>query len=176
MISLLVFMLVLNESDLKIATALLLHPEITPGTKPLESEPAMASSAPCEKCAGKNIISLNAKASDNNYWTLPNGTQGEGYMPFIPAVTNPDGIFIELCIDCGWIVGFDSEAVKKAVAELTGEGEEHDDNDDEEEEEEEKEEEEYDSEKDEDYKPDKDEEEEEEEKEEEAARKRRRVD
>ena len=51
-------------------------------------------------------------------------------MPFIPALTSSDGVFMDLCIDCSWIVGFDSEAVKKAVAKLTGDGEEKDGKDD----------------------------------------------
>jgi len=47
----------------------LLQPENPPpgNQRRWTQKPAMASAAPCAKCAGKNFISLNANANDNNY-------------------------------------------------------------------------------------------------------------
>jgi hypothetical protein len=73
--------------------------------------------APCSKCGGKEMLTLVSRGNDNNYWTLPSGEEGEGYMPSFPGLSESDGVEMTLCVDCGTVVGFDSEALKAAIAE-----------------------------------------------------------
>jgi len=69
---------------------------------------------PCEKCSSKELLVLYSKACDNNWWELPSGKTGEGYMPSFPALgmEGGDGLGLTVCVDCGWIQGFDSALVK----------------------------------------------------------------
>eukprot|EP00029_Vermamoeba_vermiformis_P013677 TRINITY_DN8602_c0_g1_i1.p1 TRINITY_DN8602_c0_g1~~TRINITY_DN8602_c0_g1_i1.p1 ORF type:complete len:201 (-),score=13.76 TRINITY_DN8602_c0_g1_i1:87-668(-) len=86
----------------------------------LETAYADSRNIKCEECGGKKIISINSKACDNNRVTLPWGREIEGYCPTIPAVTmsGGDGASFDLCVNCGFIVGFNREAVAAVMEEL----------------------------------------------------------
>jgi len=92
---------------------------------------------PCEKCGSKERLSLISPACDGNHFTLPNGRSGRGYLEDIPAVCSSDGVGIDLCVQCGWIRGFNSALVTAAVSKWEDDQEEDKEDDEDEEEEEE---------------------------------------
>lgn len=69
----------------------------------------------CEKCGEKGILFLGSRACDNNHYELPSGRNGSGYMIVIPNISDSDGVSIRICVECGWIQGFDSARVKAVL-------------------------------------------------------------
>jgi hypothetical protein len=73
---------------------------------------------PCAKCGGRQMLTMCARSCDGNSYTLPNGEAEQGcYMPHFPGFTFADGMEVKVCVDCGTVVGFDSDSLKAAIAE-----------------------------------------------------------
>jgi hypothetical protein len=93
---------------------------------------------PCVKCGGKAMLVMRARSCDGNAYTLPSGEGEDGcYMPDFPGFTYADGMEVKVCVDCGTVVGFNSDALKAAIAEAEaqrfsrGDVEDDDEDDDE---------------------------------------------
>jgi hypothetical protein len=80
----------------------------------------------CANCQGKSFLFLYSKACDNNSWVLPNGKEGEGYMPNFTNLTDSDGVFMYLCVNCGVPHGFNSNVLKREIEEAEQEQGQHD--------------------------------------------------
>jgi hypothetical protein len=75
------------------------------------------SQAPCAKCGGREMLRIEAKSGQWNSYTLPSGEERDGCLPDLPGVSDEViGVVMSLCVDCGAIVGFDSDAIKAAIA------------------------------------------------------------
>jgi len=86
---------------------------------------------PCDKCgAKKGYLFLYAKACDNNSYKLPNGKEGEGYMPSFTGITDSDGVITELCVNCGVPKGFNAQRFQQEIAEAEAEALENNNDDD----------------------------------------------
>jgi hypothetical protein len=76
----------------------------------------------CNKCDNGRILSVTSRGNDNNYYTLPNGKEGEGYLPtFHRALGDSDGLSINLCIDCGAIQGLNLTDLQRNVQRIMDE-------------------------------------------------------
>lgn len=63
-------------------------------------------------CPHSNVVKLYGKTSDSNYWVLPSGAEGEGYVPgFLEGCKGGDYIDLKICADCGVLLNFNKEAV-----------------------------------------------------------------
>eukprot|EP01113_Clastostelium_recurvatum_P015998 TRINITY_DN1904_c1_g1_i1.p1 TRINITY_DN1904_c1_g1~~TRINITY_DN1904_c1_g1_i1.p1 ORF type:complete len:168 (+),score=29.33 TRINITY_DN1904_c1_g1_i1:35-505(+) len=87
---------------------------------------------PCTQCGKSEKLSVTSRGLDNNYWTLPSGKEGAGYMPSFPALGDSDGLSIVLCVHCGMIEGFNSDRLREIIAqeEANEDNDADDDNDD----------------------------------------------
>ncbi|ELR20756.1 uncharacterized protein ACA1_055020 [Acanthamoeba castellanii str. Neff] len=73
--------------------------------------------APCVGCGGREMLSVEARSGQWNRYTLPSGEEREGCLPQLPGIADEVvGVVMKLCVDCGTIVGFDSAALKAAIA------------------------------------------------------------
>jgi hypothetical protein len=82
----------------------------------------------CEKCDKDELLAITSRGNDNNYYTLPYGKEKDGYLPEFPALAQQggDGASFEICVDCGWIQGFDSTKLKAFIQELEDQNDEND--------------------------------------------------
>eukprot|EP01122_Echinamoeba_exundans_P013420 TRINITY_DN585_c0_g2_i1.p1 TRINITY_DN585_c0_g2~~TRINITY_DN585_c0_g2_i1.p1 ORF type:complete len:205 (-),score=29.37 TRINITY_DN585_c0_g2_i1:471-1085(-) len=86
----------------------------------------------CRGCGGKKFMSLTASANDGNTFYLPSGLEGEDIdFPTIPSICEGKILSIEVCIDCGRLVGFDKDDVRRAIVAYEEQRAKRDPNDDE---------------------------------------------
>lgn len=82
------------------------------------------------KCNHDRTIQINAHSSDLNFVTVPHlGIEKEGYLPDIEGLCSGDDVNIEVCLDCGHVVGFEKMTDKEIKAALKGEDEDEDEDD-----------------------------------------------
>lgn len=98
-----------------------------------EQEYAAKHGKVCKACSGTKFLGLYSKACDNNTCVLPSGKEKEGYMPSFTDLTMSDGVFMDLCVDCGVPHGFNSERLKSEITSLEDEEEDDDEDEDEDE-------------------------------------------
>lgn len=76
-------------------------------------------------CTHDRTISINAHSSDLNNIEVPHlGIEKDGYLPFIKGIGGGDDVNIEICLDCGTVVGFDPMTDDEVKAALGVEDEE----------------------------------------------------
>lgn len=81
-------------------------------------------------CNHDRTIRINAHSSDLNFVSVPHlSLEKEGYLPHIDNICGGDDVDIEICLDCGHVVGFEGltdKQVKNAMK-----GDEYEDEDEE---------------------------------------------
>jgi hypothetical protein len=110
----------------------------------------------CRSCGGKKFMSFTASATDGATFYLPSGLDGEGTpwppsfiifwtlpliffvfgmvdidFPTIPSICEGKILSIEVCTDCGRLVGFDKDDVRRAIVAYEQQRDKRDPNDDE---------------------------------------------
>jgi hypothetical protein len=81
-----------------------------------EEEEQNAQTNTCEKCNKNTLFTVCSRGCDNNYWTFPNGKEGEGYMPIIQnGFGDSDGLQITICCDCGALQGLNLAQLRQKV-------------------------------------------------------------
>jgi predicted RNA-binding Zn-ribbon protein involved in translation (DUF1610 family) len=74
----------------------------------------------CAKCGGSEILRMRSSSWNGNSYTLPCGITQEDEareMPDFPPFTRAGAVDFKVCVDCGTVVGFNSAALKEAIAE-----------------------------------------------------------
>lgn len=59
-----------------------------------------------EACSHQRILQVSAKSVDCCFVRWPNGEVSNGYAPTVPGLCHGDYIEVDVCIDCGRLVGF----------------------------------------------------------------------
>jgi len=77
-----------------------------------------------------NILHIFSKACDGNHYVLPNGKEGNGYLPTFGGLTDGDGLMIEICVSCGTIQRLNLAALKEDVRNAEKDLEDRDRNED----------------------------------------------
>jgi len=57
-------------------------------------------------CKHEKTFMIGGKVSDMAFWVWPDDSDGDGYVPRIPGIGGGDYIEIEICTDCGAVLGF----------------------------------------------------------------------
>lgn len=68
-------------------------------------------------CSHNNTLTFGGKTRDLNYWTLPSGRSGDGYVPgFFSEDGRGGGDYIDLniCIDCHVVLNLNEKAILEA--------------------------------------------------------------
>jgi len=70
----------------------------------------------CE-CGCTSFLNVSSRACDGNYWVLPSGTQGQGYLPCFSGIymSGGDGTDLDLCTDCGRVFGFNKAELSRQI-------------------------------------------------------------
>lgn len=72
-------------------------------------------------CNHDRIIHINAHSSDLNFVTVPHlNLEKEGYLPHIEGVCGGDDVTIDICLDCGQVIGFVPMSNKEVKAAMKG--------------------------------------------------------
>lgn len=56
----------------------------------------------CMRCHGDRVLSIDAFARDSHHCSLGD-KEHDGYAPSVSGVCGGDGVWIELCLDCGQV-------------------------------------------------------------------------
>ena len=84
------------------------------------------------KCNHDRVLRINAHSSDLNFVTVPHlNLEKEGYLPHIDNVCGGDDVDIEICLDCGQVVGFEGLKDKEIKNIMKDEDADYDEGDDE---------------------------------------------
>lgn len=68
-----------------------------------------------DDCKHQSTFFITGKVCDSCYWTFPNGSTGDGYVPsFSGFGRNSDYLELTICLDCRCVVGFDPDEVRSA--------------------------------------------------------------
>jgi hypothetical protein len=59
-------------------------------------------------CEHPRTFRIYGHSRDMNSWTTPDGTEGDGYAPYIMGLCGGDDIDVEVCIDCSKVLGLAS--------------------------------------------------------------------
>ena len=88
--------------------------------KAIETTLNIKPTCPCESTS---FLGVSSRACDGNYYTLPSGKQGEGYLPSFSGVgaLGGDGANFDMCTECGRIYGFDKEEMQTEIDRLENE-------------------------------------------------------
>jgi hypothetical protein len=71
---------------------------------------------PCIKCKKNNFFRISDRACGGSYFQLNDHDEISGYLPNLPGICDSDGCGLTICLECGWIVGFNLASLKKGVA------------------------------------------------------------
>lgn len=81
-------------------------------------------------CSHDRTITINAHSSDLNFVAVPHlNLEKEGYLPHIDNICSGDDVNIEICLDCGQVVGFDGMTDKEVKAALKDDSVDDDEDD-----------------------------------------------
>jgi hypothetical protein len=63
----------------------------------------------CDKCNSNRVMYVYTHSNDSNDLTFPTGYSYQGYLPNLPGLGCGDAISMNLCVECGHLVGFNRE-------------------------------------------------------------------
>ena len=82
-------------------------------------------------CTHDRTIKINAHSSDLNFVSIPHlNLEKEGYLPYIEGVCGGDDVDMEICLDCGTVVGFHKMTDAEVKSAMKGDDFDEDEEDD----------------------------------------------